>query len=267
MTSHEIKDFLRPDTHASQMILYWLESEGVSPKNIVDDGDWINFVVSVGQAERMLNTHFYYFFGGVSRNVRRIRALEYSVPARLRPYVHMIQPTTRFGKVRAEKSMILENKKAGNISLPAGYNATSCNYTITPDCIRGLYGFGSFTGDRLHGNRLGISGFVEEFVQDDDVAAFMNLFNGDVSLQDLKVAMVNGSRNVQNSSADSSEANLVSLSGQFLFCTISAANDYCIGRRICSLSCPEHTPHILLYARARSTAARSRRPRPSRRQQ
>ena len=128
LSRRDLKGLLRPRRETSALILSWLEESGVPKRSIVDDGDWIHFVISISQAERMLQTRFYHFHDVQDPGISIIRTLKYSVPSRLARHVYMIQPTTKFGKPKKYANSIA--------SLQAIYlfsNATeNCNATITP---------------------------------------------------------------------------------------------------------------------------------------
>jgi len=85
----------------------------------------------------------------------RIRTLQYSVPEKLHQYVQMIQPTIRFGQLTAERATAI--KLAGTVepqpdmSGGHGLNATFCNTTITPQCLRDLYNIGNFKANPHNG--------------------------------------------------------------------------------------------------------------------
>jgi len=157
----ELKAMLRPSADASQSILGWLQAEGVPNTDIEDDGDWVNFYVPVSEAERILHTKFYYYTSLVN-NIERIRTLHYSVPKKLHQYIQMIQPTTRFGQMRGERSLIIDHHEAATASQKehdygtdsAHINATFCNTTITPTCLKELYNYGNFQPDANNGMSL-----------------------------------------------------------------------------------------------------------------
>lgn len=82
----------------------------------------------------------------------------------------MIQPTTRFGQVRPQRiqtSHVFEQSElashvqgAGKISTQH-LNATFCNSTITPECLRALYKIGDAKADPGAPGFLGVNGFLE----------------------------------------------------------------------------------------------------------
>ena len=163
MKRDELKAMLRPSNDASLSILAWLESQGVPQTHIKDDGDWINFYVPTTEAERILSTKFYYYHNKVA-DIQRIRTLQYSIPDHLHQYIHMIQPTTRFGQIRPQRSPVYEHFKIGPaVKALQRYpgkelDASFCNTTITPQCLRDLYQVGDARGSaengKWEGNRI-----------------------------------------------------------------------------------------------------------------
>ncbi|KAL8848297.1 MAG: hypothetical protein Q9198_011198, partial [Flavoplaca austrocitrina] len=156
MSREDLKAMLRPSPDASMAILAWLRAEGVSSASIEDQGDWINFYVSASEANRILDTKFHYYTNA-NNGVKRIRTLQYSVPQKLHQYIHMIQPTTRFGQVASQRNTIFQHfeigESKGSMARYPGnsLNVTFCNTTITPQCLRDLYNIGNFRGTAKNG--------------------------------------------------------------------------------------------------------------------
>ena len=71
----------------------------------------------------------------------------------------MIQPTIRFGQLQQERSTAfklasgidVEEAKPYYAKHGSGLNATFCNTTITPACLRQLYNVGNFKADPRNG--------------------------------------------------------------------------------------------------------------------
>ena len=209
MKAHEMRDFLQPPTDVSSSILEWLEAEHVPRENIEDDGDWISFIVPIAHAESMLNTHFYYFHHKESKTTR-IRTLQYSVPSALHSSIDMIQPTTKFGNFRPHRSSIVDSS---SVSVPSNYStvydASFCNTTVTPACLRGLYGLDNFTAQENNGNSLGISGYLWELARYSDLSLFENKFAPYATADNFTVVSINGGTTDQyNFTGDAAEANL-----------------------------------------------------------
>lgn len=204
-----MKAFLRPSAEVSQAILGWLHSEGLSEHDIEDEGDWISFKVTVVKAETMLNTHFYYFHSK-DAGVKRIRTLQYSIPQALHGYVQMVQPTTRFGQLHPQKSMVMDSIKAGSKYHPSGYNTTFCNTTVTPACLRGLYQLDDFLADPTVRNSLGISGYLGQYAQYAELQRFVTEYAPYARNASFDVVSISGGLNTQNVSTaiNTGEANL-----------------------------------------------------------
>lgn len=87
----------------------------------------------------------------------------------------MIQPTTRFGQMRPQRSTVFEVVRGpqGQGPLPGkaklqtaggdgdGGLDPSCNSTVTPACLRALYEVGDAYADPDVPTVLGVGGFLE----------------------------------------------------------------------------------------------------------
>ena len=154
MEQWEVRRMLLPSLEASGAVLQWLTGEGVPVTNIRDDGDWIQFQVSVGEAERMLGTRFHYFSHSVEQ-LEIIRTLRYSVPQKIHKYIQLVQPTTRFPQIRAQYSATSHHFAIGSVkdeyNSSMGVGEAFCNNTVTPQCLKGLYNIGDYQGKAIEG--------------------------------------------------------------------------------------------------------------------
>ncbi|KAJ5111267.1 polynucleotide 3'-phosphatase [Penicillium argentinense] len=181
MRRDELKDILRSDPAALNDVLSWLKSENLDPNTVEVDGIWIRFEVSVAQAERMLKTEFSYFHDASKLNTA-IRTLNYSVPQRIHHNIALIQPTTKFAAL---------NQGGDN-----------------PQCLRDLYNINATKARRDKRNRLGISGFLEQFARHNDFQFFMNSLSPNEAGANFSVVRINGGLNDEDSSSGSTEASL-----------------------------------------------------------
>jgi tripeptidyl-peptidase-1 len=83
----------------------------------------------------------------------------------------MVQPTTRFAQIKPGRSQIIDKQILG--ATGNGLNVTACNATITPTCLRDLYNIKGFTPDKNRGGFIGVSGFLEQYAQYDDLAKWI----------------------------------------------------------------------------------------------
>ncbi len=203
---------LRPTQAATSSILGWLGAAGVPSWQIEDEGEWIRFVANVGQAERLLDTTFHWFYNS-DTGVEQIRTLQYSLPPGLHQHINLIQPTTRFGQPRPARSTIHditvleaqpEFRTANTSRTP---NVTDCSQGVNPACLRQLYDIKGFTPG--NGSTLGIAGFLEQYAQYADLAQFLERYVPEQRGANFSVTTINGGLNTQGDfNEDSTEANL-----------------------------------------------------------
>ncbi|KAL9069211.1 MAG: hypothetical protein Q9157_006242, partial [Trypethelium eluteriae] len=201
----ELKAMLRPDPIATRQIMDWLEFSGVSEGDIVDDGEWINFLTNTSTAEKIMHTKFR-IYRNDDAQVDMIRTLQYSVPEQLHQYIDMIQPTTRFGQPKPQRSTIRTQATIKGVS--KAVNA-SCEENITPQCLRELYNATNTSPQGpSSGNVLGFSGFEEQYARYKDFQQFASEYAPYLSGKNFTYALVNGGIDGETSQNDSTEANL-----------------------------------------------------------
>jgi tripeptidyl-peptidase-1 len=164
----------------------------------------------------MLDTTFsYYTQNGDKSHTKKIRTLHYSVPADVSNHITMVQPTTRFGKMMAEKSNVfivapaLEEPTPPADLVPGLTIDPSCNTVITPACLRALYNVGDYQADPHVGTLLGVNGFLEQYAKYDNFEEFKRIYAPYAKRQTFDFVKINGGLDTQNdSSIDDVEANL-----------------------------------------------------------
>ncbi|KAL1981322.1 hypothetical protein VTN96DRAFT_2763 [Rasamsonia emersonii] len=209
----EMKRLLLPSDEAVDAVVAWLQRAGV--RDIEQDADWINFRTTVGVANRLLDTQFGWYVSDET-HVRRLRTLEYSVPDELAQHIYMIQPTTRFGHVRPERKNSHPKPLPGEAHralkaarLGAGFNESlACQEIVTPSCLKNLYHIGNYSANPHSGSKVAFASYLDEYARYADLALFQGYLAPWAQGQNFSVVQFNGGRNDQNSSADSSEANL-----------------------------------------------------------
>ncbi|KAF2488512.1 tripeptidyl-peptidase-like protein [Lophium mytilinum] len=202
----ELKDMLRPSPEATVAVIEWLRDSNVRSEDIEEDGEWINFVASVSTAEKMMDAKFTTYRSLTRSTVKKTRTLQYSVPKELHSFIDMIQPTTRFGQIRANRYQYLSKEIIG--AAGTGLNVTQCNTTVTPACLRDLYKFGTYKIDPKAGSKLGVNGFLEEYALFADLAQFNAEYAPWAVGSNFTWTSVHGGVLPQNTQNDSVEANL-----------------------------------------------------------
>jgi len=184
----ELKDLIKPRAESVATVLNWLEQSGVEARDIHNNGEWINFYAPVKRAEEMMGTTFKTYQSEARASTRKIRSLGYSVPGHVRPSIDMIQPTTRFGQIRAEGSMLLSQEETPFSVLSV--NAT-CNTRITPTCLAELYNFKDYKASAAVDTKLGVTGFVEQYARFADLEKFLSAFAPSLAGTTFDVASIN----------------------------------------------------------------------------
>ncbi|KAI9719042.1 MAG: hypothetical protein M1812_003672 [Candelaria pacifica] len=210
LTRGELKAILRPMETSTEAILEWVTSGGVADANIENDGDWINFRTNVSQAEKLLNTHFFYYLNTMTK-VERIRTLEYSTPKQLHQHISLIQPTTRFGQMHAERSTVYDHRVVEEVGWTGRHrltNTSSCS-TINPACIKQLYNIGNFKAELHKNNTIGVCGYLNQIAKFDDLETFLRKFAPEAASDNFTLVSINGGLTTQDHAAyDSTEANI-----------------------------------------------------------
>ncbi|KAI8941272.1 hypothetical protein NX059_002502 [Plenodomus lindquistii] len=202
---NELKALIKPRAESTSAVLNWLQQSGVESRDIENDGEWINFYAPVKRAEEMMGTTFKTYQSEVRPAIKKIRSLGYSVPKQVRSHIDMIQPTTRFGQLRPERSQI-RYKEAAPFSI-AAVNAT-CNTRITPACLSDLYNFADYEVNPEVNVTIGVNGFLEQYARYADLEQFSRLYSPATVGSTFEFTSVNGGLLDQNATEDSVEANL-----------------------------------------------------------
>ncbi|KAL1975297.1 hypothetical protein VTN31DRAFT_3689 [Thermomyces dupontii] len=202
----EIKSLLRPSAAVSEKILSWLRNEGVPDDRIQDDGSWVKFTVPVSTAEKLLNTEFY-VFRNEKTGSELIRTLEYSVPKDIHSSIKLIQPTTRFSNISPHLKRVVPLERPGEMKINCCGEET-CEELIRPDCLKDLYKIGDYVADNDARNKIGISGYLDQYARYADFQTFLERHAPDRLDANFTVVLINGGKNEQNSTLDSTEAAL-----------------------------------------------------------
>ncbi|KAJ5153294.1 polynucleotide 3'-phosphatase [Penicillium canariense] len=202
MKREQVEDLLRPFPTVSEQVFTWLYSH-VFNDSIKLYGNWISFTASISQAEQLLNTQFFYYHHDASQTTL-IRTLEYSLPSEIHPHIHLIQPTTRFGRLASHSGLPIDQPI---VATPEDLTA-DCGIAIRPHCLRELYGLHNKRSKPDPRNRLGVSGFLDQYARHGDFHHFMRRFSPDTPDANFDVVAINGGVNPEDSPVSSTEASL-----------------------------------------------------------
>lgn len=217
MSKFEIRDMLSPAKQSFDAVMEWIEAQGLSEVSKVED-DWVIVESTLGDVEELLQTEYHYYINSDSGK-NTARTLQYSLPAGLHGHVDIVAPTIKFPTTKAHRSTIVKDMTIPSAQFGAlvstphdGLNATACNTTITPDCLKALYKFEHFRASRRNGNQIALAGFLEEYAQHDDLQTFLKAYDAEAVGYDFSEILINKGLNTQqnttNMTISMGEANL-----------------------------------------------------------
>lgn len=203
----EMKRMLLPRGESVDAVQQWLEGAGIS--DLHQDADWVTFHTTVEKANDLLDANFQYYVN-TNWNVERLRTLEYSIPESLRPHVNLVTPTTRFGQLHPQHATKHGKAVAADEAFKkqAVSGNVDCDKVITPQCLKDLYSIGNYTASATSGNKVAFASYLDQYARHSDLKIFQDKVAPWAKGQNFTVIKYNGGKDDQQSSADSSEANL-----------------------------------------------------------
>lgn len=211
LSVEELRRYVAPTTDATNAVLEWLDEYGIQP---VVDNDWMTVITDVATANELLDADFHWY-EYVAGGGAKLRTLSYSVPDEVAAHVDLVQPTTRFGQLGAQRSTISEIKiidEADEAGLRVDVEATpaaaaaACVTTVTPACLKDQYNIG-YTPS-TEGNLVAFASYLEQYARYSDLARFEATQLPEAVGQNFSVTLINGGLNDQASTESSGEANL-----------------------------------------------------------
>jgi len=173
----EVSDLIKPSDEALALVHEWLQLNGMENLKYSPSKDWIEVMIDVESAERLLDTEYYVFEHEDGSQL--VRTPEWSLPLHLHQHVDTIQPTTSFFHSKRQKFDYLElpDWDDPNYTPPtnAAVNAV-CNITkVTPECFMTLYSTQGYV-PRAATNQIGFNNFIGEVPIRPDTATFLGKY-------------------------------------------------------------------------------------------
>ncbi|RDB20087.1 Tripeptidyl-peptidase sed2 [Hypsizygus marmoreus] len=217
LSKEEVETLVAPHQNSIDAVDEWLASHGIKESELVRSPakDWVTLKVPVSLAEKMLDTTYQVWEHTNGDHI--VRTTSYSLPENLHEHIDVIQPTTMFGQFKGSKSTIVwadENDVSAVQSSEPFVDPVSgvvvdpsCNTTITITCLQQLYNAIGFIPS-APGNSVGITGYLEEFANIQDLQSFYADQRPDALNSSFTFLSVKGGLNSQNLSDAGVEAGL-----------------------------------------------------------
>ncbi|KAI0682616.1 tripeptidyl peptidase A [Earliella scabrosa] len=223
LSKEDVEALVAPHDESVHLVSEWLASHGLYEDSLSRSParDWVHIKVPVSLAEDMLKTEYHVWTHDASGEAV-VRTTAYSLPEHLHDHVELIQPTTMFSRMKSLKTTFHVNPTALTtapvaaadapaIKVPSAFGGqvdASCNTTITISCLQQLYNAVGFKPAADNGNQIGITGYLEEFANIQDLQSFYADQLPAALNTSFETVLINGGLNDQNLSRAGGEANL-----------------------------------------------------------
>ncbi|KAJ7264084.1 family S53 protease-like protein [Mycena haematopus] len=212
LIAEEVASFIKPSEETLSSVSSWLSENTITPTPASPAGDIVEFTIPVGHANDLLSTQFS-IFTHIDTGKTSIRTLEYSIPAALQGHIDFIHPTTSFTRPMAARPKfhaIEVDHRAPPPAIAPVPDAVpaSCASTITPACLQAMYGIPTTAATQTT-NKLGVSGFSDQFANQADLTKFLKTLRPDLSpATTFTLQTLDGGTNPQTQSEAGIEADL-----------------------------------------------------------
>jgi len=213
LSKEQVAELVAPHPDTLELVGSWLAHHEVpsSAVSITHGGNWLTiYNVPLTKANALLGAE-YQFYHHVETNETVIRTISYGLPTALHEYVQTVAPTTYFGALRALRQTSklavngpklpngdLELQDVSATFVPGTPVPPSCSSAITPTCLRMLYNTLTYVPQATSKNKLGVTGYLEQYASQSDLTYFLTLFRRDAAPAQFSVVTVNGGINNQS---------------------------------------------------------------------
>ncbi|KAI1785612.1 family S53 protease [Ganoderma leucocontextum] len=174
LSKSEVHQLVAPAQGSIDAVNIWLKENGITAKTISATGDWLSFEVPVSTANELFDAEFSVFKHN-DTGMEAVRTLSYSIPAELQGHLDLVHPTVTFpnpkGQLPVFQTPVHSTSSVQNFSTWAV--PSSCSHRITPTCLQAIYNIPSDAATQSS-NRLAVTGYLEEYANQDDLATFLN---------------------------------------------------------------------------------------------
>ncbi|KIK62569.1 hypothetical protein GYMLUDRAFT_242721 [Collybiopsis luxurians FD-317 M1] len=183
LSKDQVDELMQPTVETVNAVKSWLRWHNISDGAIKSSGNTFTLTIPLSSAEVLLNTTYH---------------RPYSLPRHLHDHIDLVSPTTYFSNPR---SLARENGHRRGLRasrlVPRTTVPSSCKDEITPNCLHLLYNTGNYTPTQSSRNVIGITGYLEEYASQDDLATFRKMYATDKSAANMTTVEVNSGKDEQ----------------------------------------------------------------------
>ncbi|KAJ6522710.1 family S53 protease-like protein [Mycena capillaripes] len=205
LSMNEVKTFVQPSKATVSAFESFAVTNGLNSTVISPHGDWASITLPVSRANELFAAQFE-VFAHPSMATPITRTLSLSLPLELVGHIDVVHPTTEFTEPNARHAAAIEPLKKR--APAASCNTFLASGVVTPTCLQELYGIPT-TAATSANNTLLVTGYLSEFAQTADLAAFLKLLRPDIPANTpFTMSSIDGGANTQNPAAAGIEANI-----------------------------------------------------------
>ncbi|KAF7319289.1 ATP-binding cassette transporter [Mycena chlorophos] len=190
LTADQVAEYVKPDAASLAAVTSWLQANNIASKPISAAGDVLQIQIPVSQANTLFDTQFSTYTHSAI-NGTSIRTLQYSLPSDVAPHVAYVHPTTSFVTHWPSPEVKPMPSQDGKRSIDP-----SCADISVPSCVIAEYGIPTTPATQAN-NVLAVSGFENEFVNDQDIKAFLAQYRPEQANQTFGTEFFDGGSNTQ----------------------------------------------------------------------
>ena len=207
LSDDQVHQLVQPTEETLASVENWLEDFGFDTSSFEYSParDWIKFTADVGTVEELLNTTYFIYEHEDGSTLVRTEA--WSLPANLHEHVTTIQPTNSFARLHGRSKPRREIQKRstnyikvdeGGLTDPSSTVAAPtsvpsiaadpaavsgvCNFSsVTPLCLRTLYGTLSYTPKVPGKNKMGLTNYLGEYNNRSDASIFLEAYRPEMA--------------------------------------------------------------------------------------
>ncbi|PWN28386.1 subtilisin-like protein [Jaminaea rosea] len=199
LSADDVAEYFSPSAETRSIVSRWLQAHGVEESHVTkrsDMGNSISFSVPLAQARAMLGDADFAYFQHRDSGEERFTATSYSLPREVAPHIDAVFGLANFARgasFRAPYKMVMDDDLEASSAAPS-----SCQFNlVTAQCLRDLYGTADYKPSGK-GQFIGISGFLEEYANYDDLAQYEADQRPDAKGYKFSEVSINGGLNDQS---------------------------------------------------------------------
>ncbi|KAJ3498817.1 hypothetical protein NLG97_g838 [Lecanicillium saksenae] len=180
-TPEQVKDLFAPSDDSAEAVKRWLVNAGIPAESITSPKSqgWLDFKTTVSGLESLLKTQYHVY---ETRSGEHFGTDKYHLPANVANHVDFIQPAVAMSQIKRSTSEHNPSMLAHKHPRPIPKNtkdASGCDTTITPECIRALYNIPEATS-KIAGNEMGFFESQGEYVPQSDLDQFFSTYASNI---------------------------------------------------------------------------------------